>query len=86
MKELVSQLDEERKRTDQYKGRLVKANNDSKLLEKQLNKSEEDCSRGRTAKKNVQRKLDDLQKDYEHLQREITKLKNKIKYSQEHPE
>lgn len=43
MKEL-SQIAEERKRTDQYRERLVKAKSSSKQLEKHVDESEEECS------------------------------------------
>lgn len=79
MKELPSQSDEERKCADHYQECLVKVNDHSKKIEIQLYEPEEEHLKGKTAKRNVKRKLDDSQEDYENLQREINMLKNKIK-------
>lgn len=47
----MKQLDEERKCANEYKERLIKANNHSKELEKkQLDESEEEYSRVKTVK------------------------------------
>lgn len=59
---------------------LAKTNSHSKQLEKEIDESEE-CSRVKTAKRKIQRKLDDFQEDYENSQQEMIKLKNKIKLS-----
>lgn len=71
-------LDEERTPADQYKERQVKAINQSKYLEKQIDESKDECSGVKTARSIVQRKFD-FNKYYEKLQREINKFYNKIK-------
>lgn len=59
---------------------LEKANNRLKILKRQLDESEEECSREKAAKRKVQRELEDLHENYEGLQREVTNLKNKMRY------
>lgn len=59
----------------------IKTNNHFKQLEKQLDEQEEQCARIKTVKRKIQRKLDDPQEDNQNLQREMIKLKNKIKRS-----
>lgn len=59
---------------------LEKANNRMKNLKRQLDESEEECSREKAAKRKVQRELEDLHENCEGLQREVTNLKNKMRY------
>lgn len=47
------QLDEEQKCSEQYKEHLMKPNNHFKQLEKQLDKTEEECSRIKTARRKI---------------------------------
>lgn len=50
-----------------------------KNFKRQLDESEEECSREKAAKRKVQRELEDLHENCDNLQREVTNLKNKMR-------
>lgn len=50
-----------------------------KNFKRQLDESEEECSREKAAKRKVQRELEDLHESCDNLQREVTNLKNKMR-------
>ncbi|GFQ86266.1 hypothetical protein TNCT_672141 [Trichonephila clavata] len=62
-----------------WRNSLEKTNNRIKHLKRQLDESEEECSREKAAKRKVQRELEDLHENCENLQREVTNLKNKMR-------
>ena len=55
-------------------------NNRIKALKRQLDELEEEVSREKAQRRKVQRELEDLVADNESKEREITNLKNKLRY------
>nr|XP_018907941.1 PREDICTED: myosin heavy chain, non-muscle isoform X2 [Bemisia tabaci] len=79
LKEVLMQLEDERRHADQYKEQVEKVNTRVKTLKRQLDEAEEEISREKTQKRKAQRELEDMLESYEAMTRENNNLKNKIR-------
>lgn len=79
MKELLLQLEDERRHADQYKEQVEKVNARIKALKRQIDEAEEDIAREKTQKRKAQRDYEDMLESHEAMSREISNLKNKLR-------
>jgi len=79
IKELMMQLEDERRHADQYKEQTEKANTRMKAMRRQLDEAEEEISREKAHRRKAQRELDDYVESNESMNREINNLKNKLR-------
>ncbi|KAK7870316.1 hypothetical protein R5R35_003705 [Gryllus longicercus] len=81
LKELLMQLEDERRHADQYKETVEKGNARVKALKRQLDELEEEVTREKAQKRKAQRDLEDMIESHESMSRELTNLKNKYRRS-----
>uniref|UniRef100_A0A3Q1HRE9 Uncharacterized protein n=1 Tax=Anabas testudineus TaxID=64144 RepID=A0A3Q1HRE9_ANATE len=79
LKEVMMQVDDERRHADQYKEQMEKANSRMKQLKRQLEEAEEEATRANASRRKLQRELDDSSEANEGLIREVTSLKNRLR-------
>ncbi|KAL1005922.1 hypothetical protein UPYG_G00065670 [Umbra pygmaea] len=79
LKEVVIQVEDERRHADQYKEQMEKANSRMKQLKRQLEEAEEEATRANASRRKLQRELDDATEASEGLSREVTTLKNRLR-------
>merc|ERR1719151_545687 len=79
IKELLMQLEDERRHADQYKEQNEKTNGRMKAMRRQLDEAEEEISREKAHRRKAQRELDDYVESNEGMNREINNLKNKLR-------
>ncbi|GBM81702.1 Myosin heavy chain, non-muscle [Araneus ventricosus] len=75
LKEVIMQLEDERRHTDQYKEQVEKVNARVKALKRQMDESEEECSREKAQRRKAQREIEDLIEANATLNREASSLK-----------
>ncbi|KAI4888399.1 hypothetical protein NFI96_018868, partial [Prochilodus magdalenae] len=78
LKEILLQVDDERRNSDQFKDQAEKANTRIKQLKRQLEEAEEEVQRANAARRKLQRELDDATEASSVMNREVTNLKNKL--------
>ncbi|XP_048869355.1 myosin-11a isoform X1 [Brienomyrus brachyistius] len=83
LKDLMIQVEEERKQAEQYKDQGEKANTRLKQLKRQLEESEEESQRITAARRKLQRELDEATEANDGLTREVNALKNKLRRGNE---
>uniref|UniRef100_A0A8C7GCG0 Myosin, heavy chain 10, non-muscle n=1 Tax=Oncorhynchus kisutch TaxID=8019 RepID=A0A8C7GCG0_ONCKI len=81
LKEVVIQVEDERRHADQYKEQMEKANSRMKQLKRQLEEAEEEATRANASRRKLQRELDDATEASEGLTREVNTLKNRLRTS-----
>ncbi|XP_029950485.1 myosin-10 isoform X5 [Salarias fasciatus] len=79
LKEVMMQVEDERRHADQYKEQMEKANSRMKQLKRQLEEAEEEATRANASRRKLQRELDDATEASEGLTREVTSLKNRLR-------
>lgn len=79
VKELVLQLEDERRHADQYKEQVEKGNQRVKGLKRQLDEAEEEITREKAQKRKAQRECEDMIESHESMTREINNLKSKLR-------
>merc|ERR1719300_1945658 len=79
IKELLMQLEDERRHADQYKEQNEKTTNRMKAMRRQLDEAEEEISREKAHRRKAQREIDDYVESNESMNREISNLKNKLR-------
>lgn len=79
LKELILQLEDERRHADQYKEQVEKVNQRVKALKRQIDEAEEEISREKAQKRKAQREYEDMLESHEAMTREINNLKNKLR-------
>lgn len=62
---------------------MEKANSRMKQLKRQLEEAEEAATRANAARRKLQRELDDATEASEGLTREVTSLKNRLRYKED---
>lgn len=62
---------------------MEKANSRMKQLKRQLEEAEEEATRANAARRKLQRELDDATEASEGLTREVTSLKNRLRYKED---
>ncbi|XP_063109246.1 myosin-14 isoform X4 [Cavia porcellus] len=79
LKEVVLQVEEERRVADQLRDQLEKANLRVKQLKRQLEEAEEEASRAQAGRRRLQRELEDVTESAESMNREVTTLRNRLR-------
>ncbi|XP_072319669.1 myosin-10-like isoform X1 [Eucyclogobius newberryi] len=79
LKEVMMQVEDERRHAEQFKEQMEKANTRMKQLKRQLEEAEEEASRANASRRKLQRELDDATEASEGLTREVTSLKNRLR-------
>ncbi|GAA6086710.1 myosin-11a isoform X3 [Tachysurus ichikawai] len=85
LKDLMIQLEDERKQAEQYKDQAEKANSRVKQLKRQVEEAEEESQRITAARRKLQRELEEATETNDTLSREVTSLKNKLRRGNETP-
>ncbi|XP_076871423.1 myosin-11a isoform X2 [Brachyhypopomus gauderio] len=83
LKDLIVQVEDERKQAEQYKDQADKANARVKQLKRQLEESEEESQRITAARRKLQRELDEATESNDAMGREINSLKSKLRRGNE---
>uniref|UniRef100_H2TRH2 Myosin, heavy chain 11a, smooth muscle n=1 Tax=Takifugu rubripes TaxID=31033 RepID=H2TRH2_TAKRU len=83
MKDLMIQVEDERKQAEQYKDQAEKSNGRVKQLKRQLEESEEESQRATAARRKLQRELDEATETADALGREVSSLKSKLRRGNE---
>ncbi|XP_041673164.1 myosin-9-like isoform X2 [Cheilinus undulatus] len=79
LKEVILQVDDERRNTEQYKDQVDKLNSRMKQLKRQLEEAEEEAQRANANRRKLQRELEDATESADAMNREVTTLKNKLR-------
>ncbi|XP_061741309.1 myosin-9-like isoform X1 [Nerophis ophidion] len=79
LKELVLQVDDERRNTEQYKDQADKLNSRMKQLKRQLEEAEEEAQRANAYRRKMQRELEDATESADAMTREVSTLKSKLR-------
>uniref|UniRef100_A0A8B9RP77 Myosin-11-like n=1 Tax=Astyanax mexicanus TaxID=7994 RepID=A0A8B9RP77_ASTMX len=83
LKDLIIQVEDERKQAEQYKDQADKANARVKQLKRQLEESEEESQRITAARRKLQRELDEATEANDAMSREVNSLKSKLRRGNE---
>ncbi|XP_070684134.1 myosin-9a [Pempheris klunzingeri] len=79
LKEVLLQVDDERRNTEQYKDQVEKANSRMRQLKRQLEEAEEEVTRANAYRRKLQRELDDATESADAMNREVSSLKSKLR-------
>ncbi|XP_017336498.1 myosin-11a isoform X1 [Ictalurus punctatus] len=85
LKDLIIQVEDERKQAEQYKDQAEKANSRVKQLKRQVEEAEEESQRATAARRKLQRELEEATETSDTLSREVTSLKSKLRRGNETP-
>ncbi|XP_061455624.1 myosin-11 isoform X2 [Rhineura floridana] len=83
LKEVLLQVEDERKQAEQYKDQADKGSSRVKQLKRQLEEAEEESQRINASRRKLQRELDEATESNETMGREVTALKNKLRRGNE---
>nr|XP_057905970.1 myosin-9-like isoform X2 [Doryrhamphus excisus] len=79
LKEVVLQVEDERRNTEQYKDQADKLNSRMKQLKRQLEEAEEEAQRANAYRRKLQRELEDATESADAMNREVSSLKSKLR-------
>ncbi|XP_045631025.1 LOW QUALITY PROTEIN: myosin-14 [Ursus americanus] len=79
LKEVVLQVEEERRVADQLRDQLEKGNLRVKQLKRQLEEAEEEASRAQSVRRRLQHELEDVTEASESMNRELNTLRNRLR-------
>ncbi|KAM9363330.1 myosin-9-like [Symphorus nematophorus] len=79
LKEVLLQVDDERRNTEQYKDQVEKTNSRMRQLKRQLEEAEEEVTRANAYRRKLQRELDDATESADAMNREVSSLKSKLR-------
>ncbi|XP_060030710.1 myosin-14 isoform X1 [Erinaceus europaeus] len=79
LKEVVLQVEEERRAADQLRDQLEKGNLRAKQLKRQLEEAEEEASRAQAGRRRLQRELEEVTESAESMNREVATLRNRLR-------
>ncbi|XP_047433998.1 myosin-9a isoform X1 [Mugil cephalus] len=79
LKEMMLQVDDERRNTEQYKDQAEKTNSRMRQLKRQLEETEEELTRANAYRRKLQRELDDATESADSMNREVSSLKSKLR-------
>ncbi|XP_061604473.1 myosin-9-like isoform X2 [Phyllopteryx taeniolatus] len=79
LKEVVLQVEDERRNTEQCKDQADKLNSRMKQLKRQLEEAEEEAQRANANRRKLQRELEDATESADSMNREVTSLKSKLR-------
>uniref|UniRef100_A0AAR2KAQ4 Myosin-9 n=1 Tax=Pygocentrus nattereri TaxID=42514 RepID=A0AAR2KAQ4_PYGNA len=80
LKEVLLQVEDERRNSDQYKDQVEKAITRMKILKRQVEEAEEETQRANASRRKLQRELEDATEASSVMNREVTTLKSKLRY------
>uniref|UniRef100_A0A8C9P0K0 Myosin heavy chain 11 n=1 Tax=Spermophilus dauricus TaxID=99837 RepID=A0A8C9P0K0_SPEDA len=83
LKEVLLQVEDERKMAEQYKEQAEKGNARVKQLKRQLEEAEEESQRVNANRRKLQRELDEATESNEAMGREVSALKSKLRRGNE---
>uniref|UniRef100_A0A667ZWW8 Myosin-9 n=1 Tax=Myripristis murdjan TaxID=586833 RepID=A0A667ZWW8_9TELE len=81
LKEVILQVDDERRNTEQYKDQADKLNSRMKQLKRQLEEAEEEAQRANANRRKLQRELEDATESADAMNREVSSLKSKLRWA-----
>ncbi|XP_076871464.1 myosin-9a [Brachyhypopomus gauderio] len=79
LKEVLLQVEDERRNSEQFKDQAEKANLRTKQLKRQLEEAEEESTRANASRRKLQRELEEATESSEAFRREVTNLKSKVR-------
>ncbi|XP_010211289.1 PREDICTED: myosin-9 [Tinamus guttatus] len=79
LKDILLQVDDERRNAEQYKDQADKANMRLKQLKRQLEEAEEEPQRANASRRKLQRELEDATETADAMNREVSSLKSKLR-------
>ncbi|KAA0706298.1 Myosin-9 Myosin heavy chain 9 [Triplophysa tibetana] len=79
LKEVILQVDDERRSSEQFKDQADKLNSRMKQLKRQLEESEEEAQRANANRRKLQRELEDASESADAMNREVNTLKSKLR-------
>ncbi|KAK9539979.1 hypothetical protein VZT92_002457 [Zoarces viviparus] len=79
LKEVLLQVDDERRNTDQYKDQAEKTNSRMRQLKRQLEEAEEEVTRSNAQRRKLQREVDEATESADLMNREVSSLKSKLR-------
>ncbi|CAJ1053643.1 myosin-9-like isoform X1 [Xyrichtys novacula] len=79
LKEVLLQVEDERRNTEQYKDQAEKTNSRMRQLKRQLEEAEEEVTRANAYRRKLQRELDDAAESADAMNREVSSLKSKLR-------
>uniref|UniRef100_A0A8C0FQI9 Myosin-9 n=1 Tax=Bubo bubo TaxID=30461 RepID=A0A8C0FQI9_BUBBB len=81
LKDILLQVDDERRNAEQFKDQADKANMRLKQLKRQLEEAEEEAQRANASRRKLQRELEDATETADAMNREVSSLKSKLSSS-----
>ncbi|NWX05608.1 MYH9 protein, partial [Caloenas nicobarica] len=79
LKDILLQVDDERRNAEQFKDQADKANVRLKQLKRQLEEAEEEAQRANASRRKLQRELEDATETADAMNREVSSLKSKLR-------
>ena len=79
LKEVLLQVEDERRTAEQFKDQADKASTRLKQLKRQLEEAEEEAQRANASRRKLQRELEDATETADAMNREVSSLKNKLR-------
>ncbi|XP_024904546.1 myosin-9 isoform X1 [Pteropus alecto] len=79
LKDVLLQVDDERRNAEQFKDQADKASTRLKQLKRQLEEAEEEAQRANASRRKLQRELEDVTETADAMNREVSSLKNKLR-------
>ncbi|KAI7804139.1 myosin-9 isoform X1 [Triplophysa rosa] len=79
LKEVILQVDDERRSSEQFKDQADKLNSRMKQLKRQLEEAEEEAQRANANRRKLQRELEDASESADAMNREVNTLKSKLR-------
>ncbi|XP_069056699.1 myosin-10-like isoform X4 [Pleurodeles waltl] len=79
LKEVILQVEEERRNADQYKDQMEKLHIRMKQLKRQVEESEEEATRANNNRRRLQRELEDVTETAESMNREVNNLRSRLR-------
>ncbi|XP_008412433.1 myosin-9-like isoform X2 [Poecilia reticulata] len=79
LKEVMLQVDDERRNTDQFKDQVDKTNSRMRQLKRQLEETEEELTKANVYRRKLQRDLEDATESADLMNREVSTLKSKLR-------
>ncbi|XP_038146325.1 myosin-9-like isoform X1 [Cyprinodon tularosa] len=79
LKEVILQVDDERRNAEQHKDQADKLNSRMKQLKRQLEEAEEEAQRANANRRKLQRELEDATESADAMNREVSSLRGKLR-------
>ncbi|XP_053710982.1 myosin-9-like isoform X1 [Synchiropus splendidus] len=79
LKEVLLQVEDERRNTENFKDQADKTNSRMRQLKRQLEETEEELTRANVYRRKLQRELDDATESADVMNREVSNLKSKLR-------